>query len=186
MTLSEWRELAQIVQSVVTVIAIVAGGFWGYWLFVKNRQRYPRAQIEHTIFHSAIADNKLLLHVIVTVTNPGNVLLSLVSLDARVQRILPASSEFVESIGKGIDPVAEGKSEIEWPLIGSREIDLRKDRYEIEPGESQGIDCEFVLADNVELVAIYTYLKNVSKRGREIGWDLTTVYSLSESEGSTK
>lgn len=186
MTLTEWKEIAQIAQSVLTGIAIVVGGFWGYWLFVKNRQRYPRALIEHTVFHSAISDNKVLLHVIVKVTNLGNVLLSLVSLDARVQRILPPSAKIIESIQEGLDPVAEGASEIEWPLIGERELDLKKDKHEIEPGESQGIDCDFILGEEVEVIAIYTYLKNKSKRGREIGWDLTTVYNLRDMEGSIK
>lgn len=186
MTLTEWKEIAQIAQSVFTIIAVLVGGIWGYWLFVKNRQRYPRAQIEHSVFHRAISDDKILLHVIVKVSNLGNVLLSLVSLDTRIQKILPSSDEFIESIRKGLDTVDEGEAEIEWPLIGSRELNLEKDKYEIEPGETQGIDCDFILGSDVEVIALYTYLKNVSKRGREIGWDSTTIYTLWDEKGSTK
>ena len=72
---SQCREVVDIIQSVVTVIAIGVSGLWSYWFFVQNRQRYPRASITHHITHMPIANDKLLLHVSVTIFNKGDILL---------------------------------------------------------------------------------------------------------------
>lgn len=183
MSLSAAKEFLDVIQAVITIAAIVIGGFWGYILFNQNRQRYPRASISHHVTHKPIADGKLLLHVTVIITNLSNVLLSLVTLEIRIQRILPVPKKILETIAQGLDPVLPGHLEIGWPIITSRELRPKKGEYEVEPGESQEIHCDFIVSSEVQTIEIYSYLKNQTKWGREIGWDSTTLYDFKESEG---
>jgi hypothetical protein len=170
------------VQACATVIAIIVGGVWSYMLFVQKRQRYPRANIEHRITHRSIPDNKLLLHVAVTVRNTGDVLLSLVSGQTRIQQILPLSLELLDPISKGRDPVKAGDREILWPLIKLRKQKWREQECEIEPGESDEFHYDFILDAEVQTIEVYSYFKNAKKPGREIGWGWTTIYDLGESD----
>ncbi len=180
--LSMMKLIAHTIQAAVTAGALVVGGVWSYWLFVQNRQRYPRAGIVHRITHRHIGNDKLLLHVGVTVSNLGNVLLSLIALETRVQQVLPLPDDVLEAIDKGQDPVPEGKTEVAWPLIASHKSKLQKGECEVEPGESQDIHHDFILPGDVEVVEVYTYVMNEQKRRRELAWELTTLYDLSEPE----
>jgi hypothetical protein len=180
--LSQLKEIVDILQAIVTIIAIIAGGIWGYWLFVQNRQRYPRASIAHHITHRPIADDKLLLHITITVSNIGDILLSLAYLEIRIQQVLPPPTGVLDSISKGYDPVLEGQTEIDWPGIHIRELRFEKAEYEIEPGENHEFHHDFILNAEVQTIAVYSYLKNEKKRDREIGWDSTTVYDLKDTK----
>ena len=80
MNISRFKEIADIIQVAVAVAAVIVGGIWSYWLFVQNRQKYPRASISPHITHRHIGNDNLLLHVSVTISNVGDVLLSLISL----------------------------------------------------------------------------------------------------------
>ena len=40
-------------------------------------------------------------------------------------------------------------------------------------GETDEVTYDFLIAENVSEVQVYTYFKNVSKKGREIGWGRT-------------
>jgi hypothetical protein len=69
--------------------------------------------------------------------------------------------------------------EYAWPLIGDRTLEYSDDRYlEVEPGESEAIDFDVFIAGDVKVVQIYSYLKNVSKKSREIGWNCTSIHQL--------
>lgn len=45
-------------------------------------------------------------------------------------------------------------------------------------GETDELHFDFVVDSDVQVVVIYSYLKNVKKRRREIGWNVTLVYDL--------
>jgi hypothetical protein len=182
MNISRCKEIADIIQVAVTVAAVLIGGIWSYWLFVKNRQKYPRASIAHHITHRHIGNDKMLLHVSVTISNVGDVLLSLISLETRIQQVLPLSDEVLEAISKGQNPVSQGETEVTWPLIDSQELELEKGECEVEPGERQEIHHDFILDAEIEAIEVYTYLINEQKRDREIAWDLTTLHELNEAE----
>ena len=118
----------------------------------------------------------MLLHVCVTVTNTGDVILRLISCLTRVQQILPLEGDLLDLINAGQDPVKKG-TEVLWPEIKSIESSCK---MEIEPGESDEIHYDFILNDEVRLIEIYSYFKNIKKRwrSRNIGWNLTTIYDL--------
>jgi len=181
------KDTVDIIKEFFTTLAIIVGGIWSYMLFVKKRQKFPRANISHQISHIPISNNKILLSIRTTISNTGDVLLSLESGINRVQQILPLSGEMLDSINKGKDPVPSGKTEIDWPLIGERNLNWEKGKFEIEPGENDKICCDFIIDKNVQIVSVYSYLKNIKKHCRDIGWGLTTIYNLKEKqEGADK
>lgn len=178
--LLKFKDSAGIAKDLATVAAIVVGGFWSYMLFVRKRQKYPRAKITHEISHSLIADSKLLLHIVATISNTGDVLLSIIYAETRVQQMLPVLPELSDSIQRGNDPVVEGRTEIDWPQLASREIRRERGQFEIEPGESDEIHYDFILDVNVQTIKIYSYFENIAKPGKKIGWPLITVYDIHE------
>jgi hypothetical protein len=176
--LSKAKDFADIVHSFFTVVGIVVGGVWTYMLFIKKRQRYPRAKATHTITHKPLGHHRVLLHVTTCISNPGEVLLRLVSGFTRVQQLLPPPPEFVAAMNKGEDPVRQTDTEYLWPLVGERTWNWEKAPHELEPGENEEVHCDFVIADTLRTLEIYTYVKNDAKPNREIGWNLTTIYDL--------
>ena len=63
-------------------------------------------------------------------------------------------------------------------MIESHRKEFAKDECEIEPGESQDIQFDFILGDHVQTVLVYSYLLNERKRQRKLSWDSTTLYDL--------
>lgn len=178
--ISQLDEIVGIIQGVVTVIAITLSGIWGYNLFVRQRQRYPRASLVHHITHKFIGHDKLLLRVTVTISNKGNILLSLASLETAILQVLPLPTDVTVSINEGLDPVPDGETEVVWPTIAFHEPKWEKGKCEIEPNESQEIYHDFILDAKFDTIAVYTYLQNERKKkhDRTIGWDLTTLYDI--------
>lgn len=178
MDLNTLKGIIDVTAASATVIAIIVGGYWTYMLFVKTRQKYPRAKIEHNITQKHLSHNKLLLHVAINISNTGSVLLSPISGEIRIQQLIPLSFEIQDSINKGKDPVEDKHTEVLWPLIARKELKLKKGDLEIEPGESDQILYDFILDADIQTIQIYSYFKNDIKYHREIGWPLTTVYDI--------
>jgi hypothetical protein len=184
MCLSQWEEIASIIASGATVVGLILGGVWTYWLFVQHRQRYPRARIEHRIRHWRAGEGKTLLHIDVTISNVGSVLISLVESRTTIQQVLPVADSLREMIAAGRELVESGKSEVDWPTIAEHEVQYEKDECEIEPDETQGIEYDFVVNDDVRTVQVYSYVMNEKKRKKELSWDLTTLYNITDSKST--
>ncbi len=165
-------------QSLFTVAAIVVGGIWTYLLFVRKRQRFPCANITQQIWHYPLSDRKVLLRVTVRICNKGEILLSLASGFTRVQQVIPCSADLCKSIGEREDAADQSEPEVEWPLLAEQKPAFAKGKREIEPGETDELHFDFAIDPDVQVVVVYSYLKNVKKRRREIGWNATTVYEL--------
>ncbi len=80
-------------QILLLMPAIVVGGIWTYPIFVKRRQRYPRANVTQQIGHYPLLNNKVLLRATVRICNEGEILLSLVSGFSRVQQMIPCEDD---------------------------------------------------------------------------------------------
>ena len=161
----------------VTGLAIIVGGWWSYNKFIKRREKYPRSKITHSIMHISLTNDKVLLHITVNISNEGDVLLSLKSAETWIQQVLPLSGETGKLVKSGNDPVLKERREIEWPLLRSRDA-LSSEGLQIEPGESDWLAYDFVIDKQIEFVRIYSYFKNISQHGREIGWSLENLYDL--------
>jgi len=180
MCLSQIEQIATIGRDAATVGALIAGGAWTYWLFVQNRQKYPRATIRHRIRHWRIGEGKMLLHVDVMMRNTSNVLISIVESRTTVQQVLPVSEDIRQTIRAGEDLIQEGQSDVEWPTIGDIQLRYPKGECEIEPSESQEIEHDFILGDDVRTVQVYSHVRNLRKK--DLSWDLTTLYDITDSQ----
>lgn len=178
--MSQIEQIVRIARDAATVIALIVGGAWTYWLFVQDRQKYPRATIRHRIRHWRIGEGKILLHVDVVMRNTGNVLISIVESRTTVQQVLPVSEDIRQTIRAGGDLIQDGQSDVEWPTIGDIQLRYPKDECEIEPSESQEIEHDFILGDDVRTVQVYSHVRNVRKK--DLSWDLTTLYDITDSQ----
>jgi len=175
-SLATLETIASLVQAVVTMGAIVAAAYW----FFQRRQRHAWANLTHSIIHKRLSDETVLLHVCVTITNVGHVLLSLKRARAWVQQLLPVPEDILDTIERGEDPRPTGDTEIPWPSLDEREVKWEEGKFQIEPGESDEVSFDFLISP-AETVTVYTYLTNVSKAD-EIGWSRTTVYDVQSSK----
>ncbi len=169
------------VQSFTTIAAILVGAIWTWMVFVRTRQRYPRANIKHCAAHWAIAaEGKVLLRVTLTVSNIGDILLQLRSGVVFVRQAIPPPTKII----KADDPphVGEGFYEYEWPRIGKKCLKWEKGKYEIEPRESDSIACDFIILADVETVVIYSHLENETRKrdGSELGWSFSSTHDLTK------
>jgi hypothetical protein len=164
------------------------GGLWAYILFIKRRQRFPQAMITHTILHRNIqpsveldegsrVENKVLLRVAVTIANKGNILLKLKQGVTWVQKVLPLPKSVIEDIEYGVNPIKENETEIGWTLVDYRPHTWRRNRLQIEPGESETIYCDVIIDSTIQTVLLYSHFKNRKKR-HQLGWSLSTIYDL--------
>jgi hypothetical protein len=178
MCLLQIAQVVSLARDVATLAAIVVGGAWSYKLFIQKRQKYPRAGIEHQIAHKDLGDDAVLLHIAVRIYNVGEVLMSVVCSETRIQQVLPTPTELAASVKQGHDPVPAGQTEVEWPLLRSHKKVYTKGDCEIEPGESHDINHDFIIENGIQTVVIYSYVLNEKKRDRTLAWNLTTLYDL--------
>jgi hypothetical protein len=177
MTLEQWKSVAGLAESLAKIVALGVGGAWTYLLFVKNRTGLPRAEVAHTCTAYPIDGDHAMLRVTLTVKNKSNVLLQITAGRIAVQQIAPFAGA-TEELEPGFAGTGDS-FEYAWPLIGDRMLEYSDDRYlEVEPGESEAIDFDVFIAADVKVVQIYSYLKNVSKKSREIGWNCTSIHQL--------
>lgn len=172
----------------VTIIAIIFAAGWTYKLFVKRRQKYPHANITHQVEHWPISGDKILLRVIVKISNEGEILLPLVSGFTRVQQMMPWPPELLESIKQGKEFIKEGQAEVEWPLLRQRDLAFEKGEREIEPSETDELLLDFIIDSGTQVVVLYSYLRNerkpkwkwirIWKQRPEMGWNTTSIYDL--------
>jgi hypothetical protein len=127
--------------------------------------------------------------VIVTVTNAGNVLLPLKSGEIFLQQIRPfhpGYQRFVDGASK--QDLREGnvkdlfkpdRMEIAWHELGYRKSRWANKEVQIEPGETEELQYDFLLLDDtIETIKVISYFKNETRKDREAGWTKTTVYDL--------
>ncbi len=169
------KELVDLFQSAITIFAIIVAGVWTYGLFVATRETRPHLNVHHSVVSKIIAPGVAWMHLTVVLENTGESLVSLRSADVRVQKVVPLDASLQKSLGAGKNLVPENEYLVPWPLLRHyvAKLDL-----EIEPKESDNVDFDFVLPTAARTVRIYTYLENVEKASRQIGWHLDTIYDI--------
>jgi hypothetical protein len=172
------KDFIQIIESCVTIAAVIVGGLWGYNLFVRYRQRFPRAILSHSISHFPLGRGRSLLHVQVTISNAGQVLLNIVSVTTRVQRVLPIPSTISDALESEPGPVPPGESEVPWPLVSELDSQFMPGQFEVEPGEHDEIHYDFFIPDDLKVLEVYTSVANQAKPGRDLSWNITTIHQV--------
>jgi 3',5'-cyclic AMP phosphodiesterase CpdA len=175
------HQLIGDIESLFKILAIMVGGWWTWAAYVRKRIRFPMARLEHMIKHWS-DEGTTFLHVTLRVSNIGNVLMPTKDVCCRVERLTPPPEAVRDHIRAKTDPVGSSGTEIEWVLLGERKVDPDAG-YEIEPGEQEEFSFDFTIEGNVTRVLIYSFVENPLKaarrRGKSIGWSITTIYDLS-------
>ena len=180
-----FKEILEIVQAFVTIGAIIVGGLWTYQVFIKERREYPHANIEQKVSHVRLSETATLLRVGVEVTNAGTSLMTIGSSVIRVQQVLPSvpcppeGKCAAKEIGTALENIDRQGDRFSWPLLGERKVTYDP-VYDVEPGEKQVFDFEFVVPPDVKLARIYVYIRNEQKlrEGKDVGWTASNYYDV--------
>ena len=170
-----------IAQSCTTFAAIIVGAIWAYLAFVRNRQKYPRANTSITVEELPLPNDSVLLKVITNIENIGTVLISVDCVWCSIYQLMPWPSDEVlkDTVMLGND---ERDIEIDyekWKDLDFREKTYEKDTFEIEPGETDDIVFDMVVNKDASLVRVYTHVENVKKRRQnKIGWSRAILYKM--------
>jgi len=170
-----WKGLADIAQS-VAVMAVAVGGAL---LYLRRRQRFPRARMAHQILHRRISEGQFLVFVIVAVTNLGEVIIRLTKGFTRIRQVTPGAAELLGEC----EPDKLRGCDLGWLMIDEKLADLSD--VEIEPNEDQEFCFEFIVSSEAETISIYSHFENEKKTTREIGWNKTSWYDLNHQPTAT-
>jgi len=181
----QMKDTLEMLLNLTQTAAIIVAGVWTYWLFVGKRQRYPRAQIAHTVTHFTISASRIVLRVTLSIENKGDVLIRIKEGSLEVFQMLPCPDEVLAASGDNDEGTyVKGDSELKWKPIRKTEMPTERIPREIEPDETDELPFEFILDAKCRKVLIYSHFTNETKKesGEEIGWDKSTVYDLGRPE----
>lgn len=179
--LSTCKDWVDVVSGVVTIAAILIGGVWTYYLFIRHRLRFPRANIEMQVHDAVINLGKLrAVHVTLRITNTGTTLLKPKYAELRLRQVAPVHIDLAEIIkpDPDTDPVEAGQTELPWPALATREWSKEKGVIEIEPNESEAIEADFVIPSDLNTIQLYAFLRNPKKAGDNVGWTATQLHTF--------
>lgn len=182
------QDSLSMVATVATIVALILGGYWGYQIFIRKRQKYPHAAVDHTFSHWRLPDGRYLLHLVLKVINKGEVLLTLAELDIWIGKVMPWPEQIPWPKPERLDATLArveranvsktGCVEVEWPLLVGKTVYFDIGEQLIEPGEEDELHFDFPIPGDVELLHVYTHLRNVPNPMRNIGWPKTTFYTF--------
>jgi hypothetical protein len=172
------KDLSEVLKNYATIVAFIIGGIWVYITFIRKREKYPRANVIHRVIHKNIDDKRILLKVMIDIHNTGGTMMHLNRRLVRIQRMVPWPIEALKPVCLKKERTEEQESEIQWPLLGEVDLSGKEQRCEIEPGEKEEFDFDFVIDSKIKSVVIYSYLKNRKKGRKEIGWNKTSIYDI--------
>ena len=184
-----FKDMVSTAKSIITIAAIFVGGLWTYDLFIMERKHYPHANIEQKISYVALSEQTNLLRVGIELTNTGNSRLLSSKSIVRIQQILPVPSCpeqgpcVEEEVNNALKEIGRKANRFSWPLIAERENSF-KNPLDIEPGEKDFIEFEFVVPAKIKVVRIYSYFSNdlKSKDQNEVGWSISSHYGFGKSK----
>lgn len=180
MTPDTLEHLSKVVESLTTAAGIIVGGLWTFRLFVQNRLSQPRAEVQHEVAVRPLDQVRLLVHVAVKVHNESPILMRITSGKVRLIPMLPLDPKLEKALEAGTEPRTPKNDELSWP--NSQEIKFQwegeKKCHEIEPQESDEFHFDFVAPLSLRTFQIYSYVKNVAKSKKEIGWNTQSIHDV--------
>lgn len=178
MKLSDVESIAAAAESIITVFALLVGGWWSYQLFVRKREKYPRAKTTHSLCSLGRVPGKKLIRVSVKVENAGGVLLMLDKGTVCIYTVQPLPEDWHISALAGKTPPRGDHCEFEWPLVEEFELNWQAGNYRIEPQESEDFHFDVAVEESIQSLQIYSYFRNVTEKKKELGWNCTTIQVL--------
>jgi hypothetical protein len=179
-SVDEWSAVSDIVSNVATVVALFVGGAWAYLAFVRERTRWPRAEVDLVFSERRLSKKLVLVNVVVRVKNEGRGLMQLTRIRVDLRRVLPMDGDMPAKIRAG-EQYGENGVSTRWPQIKKHER-LPSRRIELEPGETDEFGFDFFIDPAVEVVQTYAFVENVAKRRgkRPLGWGVTELHDIAD------
>src|SRR5438128_12098375 len=94
---------------------------------------------------------------------------------AWLEQLDPVPTAVGERIAGGDDIVPPERVDAEWGLLQKRDLPVGF-VLEIEPGETDQIEFDFLIPPDVQRILVYSHLANPKKE--TAGWNLNTIYEL--------
>jgi hypothetical protein len=182
------QKLGDFGESLFTVFGIIAAGIWAYYHFLIRRERYPRAAITHSIFCTPLGDGRSILRVRAKLSNVGAVVIKLTYARTFIEQFAPVP-EAVQTHLAAQEWPNNDDCELPWPSVdGMREWNIPANSGEIEPGESEVFNSDFIVPAGVEQVLIYSFVTNAlkAKTKTDIGWNDNVVVSIRQEPNRVK
>lgn len=179
-SLNDWSTGSDIAANVATAIALLVGGLWAYMRFVRERSRWPQADVELAFTQHRLNKEFVLVNVAVQIRNSGHGLMQLARLRLDLYRVTPLDKEMPKKIRAG-DQYEKTGAEAMWPEIKQLERTWQGQKAELEPGESDDFGFDFFVDPSTEVVLAYAFVENVKKRRgrRSLGWFATAFHDMS-------
>jgi hypothetical protein len=163
---------AQLIQSIFTTLAIICAGGW----FFLQGEAGLRANLSQTVVHRRLDAQWTLVHVAIKIANEGKRRITLTSGFVRIQQVLPLDKQFANTMQQGVSLVESEKGRIPWPIVG---MPYERALYrQIEPGEEDYLNFDFIVPSVLKTIQVYSYFKK--REHHQIGLEAITLYDLPE------
>ena len=175
----DWPLTFSALADVAQIAAVVVGAIWTYRLFVRQRLGQERANVKHAVDHRVLDKNSRLVRVLIELENIGSVMLNPPKGETSVQQVLPVADEIAKLLAEGEEPFENGATEFDWPVIATREYDLKAEDVSLEPGEVERLLCDFIIPIDIRTIEVHTIVYCSSRANAQF-WDETTLHDLPE------
>ena len=180
LTNAEFMDTARSIHAIGILIAICVGGVFAYQRLQLFRTFQPHLTISHNIRHRFIGDSYIHIDVTATLYNSSKVQVEVREGLFSLMKISPVSDDQVDVLFEQVFVDARYQ-DIQWEVLISAPQRWDEGFLNIEPSETHREICEFIVADDVKSVMIYTFFSNPYSSTPE-GWHTTTVYDIPDSE----
>jgi hypothetical protein len=180
--LTKNKDAFDSLESIATIAGIVIAGIWTWMLFVRKREKYPRADLKHRIEFWDISENERLVRVALLIENKSDVLLRLFDGYTWIQQMKPWPTEVIEKYKDESRNPEEASAEAGWLLVSEK---IHKNERELEPKEYDELSMDFIIGKEYEQILVYSFFENSQKPGRHLGWTSSTVIDFTQNSGVT-
>lgn len=163
------KYILEVTESILKILGIVFVVIW----FLLQGEPLQRGNITQKILKYKINDKYNLLHISVTLRNTGKVKIKVNNGVIRVQQIRPILSSMTSVVNKSsvLIPFTTSKTYFGWPYTHKYFI---KPGAVIRAGEEEAYSYQVILPKEIELVQVYTHIKESKK----LGWAADTIFDL--------
>jgi len=179
------KTVSDVAASVATIVALLVGAFWAYWAFIRERTRWPRAELMLSVSHRVLSRDEVVVHTKLVVRNLGGPRIKVQQVRLDICQVKPVNDEVHAALDRAAQrPDEVALTEVEWPPLPRgrerRELGGQPKSPEIEPGETDEFCFDLVTPRGLETIYLYAHVKNSKHRGREFGWETTEFYDLND------
>ena len=168
-----------VLLKIVSISAIAVGAVWSFNAFLRQRLAASRLTVKQKIRPIHLPDGRWLLKVHVTVSNIGQVQVTLRRWQLYADQILPLT-EKVEKIDLPL--LAYTDKEANWECFKGGDFKAENVfRMLLEPGETDAATANLVVPTGIQVVQVYSHLgteDGSSPKGVPSGWPCQTVVDL--------